>query len=87
MVTSRLRPSPTTPRRFCWGAWHPLPSIAPHALPTGSVHWGIGMDTYVERLEANGKTPDKGNIILKGDYRRRPGVEAERAGLRAVSVK
>ena len=33
-VTSRLRPSPTAPE-FCWAVWHPPPSIAPHALPTG----------------------------------------------------
>ncbi|GIR69644.1 MAG: hypothetical protein CM15mP74_08950 [Halieaceae bacterium] len=62
-VTSRLRPNQTAPRRFCWGHGA-LPSIAPHACRRVLVHWGIGMDTYVERLEANGKTPEQGNIIL-----------------------
>ena len=48
------------------------------------------MDTYVERLEANGKTPEQGNIILGcwAIIAEDPDAEAERVGdLRAVSVQ
>ena len=46
--------------------------------PTG----GIGMDTYVEALAANGKSPDEGNIILGcwAIIAEDPEAEAERVG-------
>ena len=50
-VTSKLRPSQTAPRKFCWAAWRPLPLIAPHALPTGFC--ALGASAWIRTLSVS----------------------------------
>ena len=79
----KITPKPNTAPRVLLGGMAPpaidrAARIADGFLCTG----GIGMDTYVECLEANGKSPEEGNIILGcwAIIAEDPEAEAERVG-------
>ena len=79
----KITPQPNRAPKILLGGMAPpaidrAARIADGFLCTG----GIGMDTYVERLEANGKMPEQGNIILGcwAIIAEDPEAEVERVG-------